>query len=304
MASTPGIATLRREPGPAVRDPRAAPRGMAALRSFGLPEGGELEAPRSVALIWAPAGGRYRSAEGRWQELGPADYGLVGPGSRLHLGPWAGGPGDRINVLTAPMAMLAEIKAEIRSVSRLRGGESDHVKSLPFRPGVHRQVPSLAALLGDLDQAASLGIEDPAWLGRHGRLVWERLLSHHCISEAGRSRPGHRAAGRPGVLAGRLAKVRRMIEKEFDRSLNLEAMAAAACVSRFHFLREFRNAFGETPYQLLIRVRLETARKLLARGDLSVQEVSRRVGFSSADGFYRAFKRRYSRPPSDYLSGT
>jgi AraC-like DNA-binding protein len=164
------------------------------------------------------------------------------------------------------------------------------------------QPDSLVGLLGDLDQAAALGLRDPAWLRRHVKLVWERLifsrilLRHARRAAAARPRPSPRRAG----LEQRLRRVRRLLETDYQRPLDLAEMAAQACVSRYHFLREFRKAFGQTPYQQLIEIRLRAARRLLRSGDLPVQEVSRRVGFSSTDGFYRAFRRRYDRSPSSF----
>lgn len=160
----------------------------------------------------------------------------------------------------------------------------------------------LRALLNDLDQAASLGLQDTGWLLRHVRLVWERLIFSCSMSDTKRRKRPARAGQSPGRgrLSRRLAKVKQMMEEHYDRSINLDEMAASACVSRYHFLREFRKNFGKTPYQLLLNIRLDAARRMLESETTSVNEISRKVGFSSPDGFYRAFRKRFRRSPSEY----
>ena len=76
----------------------------------------------------------------------------------------------------------------------------------------------------------------------------------------------------------RLKRVKRLLEDEYHRPLDLAEMAALTCVSRYHFLREFRKAYGRTPYQLLLDIRLTAAQRMLKTGDLPVKEISRQVG--------------------------
>jgi AraC-like DNA-binding protein len=168
--------------------------------------------------------------------------------------------------------------------------------------GVAEQPNWLAVLLQDLDKAASLGLQDTGWLLRHVRLVWERLVFSRGVLDGKRfpQRPvGPRQGRNHAVLAARLNKVRQMLEEHYDRPINLREMAASACVSRFHFLREFRKNYGKTPYQLLLKIRLDAARRMIERESTPINEISRRVGYSSSDGFYRAFRKRFHRSPSE-----
>jgi AraC-like DNA-binding protein len=70
-------------------------------------------------------------------------------------------------------------------------------------------------------------------------------------------------------------------------------------ISRYHFIRQFQAAFGDTPHQLRTRARLERARELLARG-ASVTEVCFGLGFASLGSFSGLFTRRLGEPPSAY----
>ena len=79
----------------------------------------------------------------------------------------------------------------------------------------------------------------------------------------------------------RLRRVRDRIDREYARPLDVEALARGAHMSAGHFSREFRRAYGESPYSYLMTRRIERAMALLRRGDLSVTEVCFEVGCSS-----------------------
>jgi AraC family transcriptional regulator len=88
----------------------------------------------------------------------------------------------------------------------------------------------------------------------------------------------------------------------YDRSLSLDELAAVACLSKFHFLRLFKIAFGRSPHQFLIGVRLEKARQLLGNSTLPVAELAPRLGFPDPSSFSRAFYRAHRVYPTAYRS--
>src|SRR5690242_8441693 len=77
-------------------------------------------------------------------------------------------------------------------------------------------------------------------------------------------------------------------------------MARAASMSRAHFSREFRKAFGESPHGYLLTRRLERAAALLRTTDRSVTEVCLSVGLRSVGSFTTSFTRTFGRSPTDY----
>jgi AraC-like DNA-binding protein len=79
----------------------------------------------------------------------------------------------------------------------------------------------------------------------------------------------------------RLRRVRDRIDREYAQPLDVEALARGAHMSAGHFSRQFRLAYGESPYAYLMTRRVERAMALLRRGDLSVTEVCFAVGCSS-----------------------
>lgn len=103
----------------------------------------------------------------------------------------------------------------------------------------------------------------------------------------------------------RLCKARDRL-RDSDCALSIDEIAQSAALSRYHFIRQFKAVFGETPVQFRTRMRLDRARHLLVEGDDSVTDICMAVGFSSLGSFSTLFSRRFGRAPSTYrkaLSG-
>ena len=107
------------------------------------------------------------------------------------------------------------------------------------------------------------------------------------------------AAQHLGDLA-RLRRVRDRIDREYAQPLDVEALARGAHMSAGHFSREFRLAYGESPYGYLMTRRIERAMALLRSGELSVTEVCFEVGCSSLGTFSSRFTQLVGMPPSTY----
>ena len=90
------------------------------------------------------------------------------------------------------------------------------------------------------------------------------------------------------------------MDREYARPLDVPAMARQALMSPAHFSRQFRAAFGETPYSYLMTRRIERAMALLRRGDLSVTEVCIEVGCTSLGSFSARFTEIVGETPSAY----
>jgi AraC-like DNA-binding protein len=98
----------------------------------------------------------------------------------------------------------------------------------------------------------------------------------------------------------RLRRVRDRIDREYAQPLDVEALARGAHMSAGHLSREFRRAYGESPYAYLMTRRIERAMALLRRGDLSVTEVCFAVGCASLGTFSTRFTELVGVPPSVY----
>ncbi|MBJ7452027.1 MAG: helix-turn-helix transcriptional regulator [Blastococcus sp.] len=98
----------------------------------------------------------------------------------------------------------------------------------------------------------------------------------------------------------RLRRVKDRIDREYAQPLDVEALARGAHMSAGHLSREFRAAYGESPYAYLMTRRIERAMALLRRGDLTVTEVCFAVGCSSLGTFSTRFTELVGVPPSVY----
>jgi AraC-like DNA-binding protein len=97
-----------------------------------------------------------------------------------------------------------------------------------------------------------------------------------------------------------LRRVRDRIDREYVQPLDVEALARGIGVSAGHLSRQFRLAFGESPYSYLMTRRIERAMALLRRGDLSVTDVCFEVGCSSLGTFSTRFTELVGLPPGAY----
>jgi AraC-like DNA-binding protein len=124
--------------------------------------------------------------------------------------------------------------------------------------------------------------------------------------------PGPGARGTIGAVSGDpvspqrlsdlvlLRRVRDRIDREYAQPLDVEALARGVNMSAGHLSRQFRLAYGESPYSYLMTRRIDRAMALLRRGDLSVTEVCFAVGCSSLGTFSTRFTELVGMPPSTY----
>jgi AraC-like DNA-binding protein len=97
-----------------------------------------------------------------------------------------------------------------------------------------------------------------------------------------------------------LRRARDLIDREYARPLDVAALARAALMSSAHFSRQFRAAYGETPYAYLMTRRIERAKALLRHGDVSVTEACMAVGCTSLGSFSARFTQLVGETPTAY----
>jgi AraC-like DNA-binding protein len=111
------------------------------------------------------------------------------------------------------------------------------------------------------------------------------------------------SADRPLVFhppARHLLRAKDLADARYAEPLDVDEMARAAGLSRAHFSREFRRAFGESPHAYLLTRRLERAAALLRTTDRSVADICFSVGLQSVGSFTTSFTRTYGRSPTAY----
>jgi AraC-like DNA-binding protein len=100
-----------------------------------------------------------------------------------------------------------------------------------------------------------------------------------------------------------LRRARDLMDREYASPLDVAQIALASYMSPAHFSRQFRRAYGETPYAYLMTRRIERAKSLLRRGDMSVTDVCMAVGCTSLGSFSARFTELVGQTPSAYRAG-
>jgi AraC-like DNA-binding protein len=101
-----------------------------------------------------------------------------------------------------------------------------------------------------------------------------------------------------------LRRVRDRMDREYAQPLDVEALAYGVNMSAGHLSRQFKIAYGESPYSYLMTRRIERAMALLRRGDMSVTEACFAVGCASLGTFSTRFTELVGMPPSAYRERT
>jgi AraC family transcriptional regulator len=183
---------------------------------------------------------------------------------------------DSLHVFLEP-GLVARVAAEAFGLDPAR---------LTVPPLDATDLPHLRAAMGAVDAELTAG-------GAGGRLAAESLanvLAVHLIRHV--LAPRRPALRRDGALPrGKLRAVVEYIEDHLDATPSLELMAEVACLSSYHFARQFKAATGLPPHQYVIARRVERAKQLLQGGDASLAQVASRAGFSDQSQFSNHFKR-------------
>lgn len=104
----------------------------------------------------------------------------------------------------------------------------------------------------------------------------------------------------PNIQFKKVCAGRDYIAGNYLNTFDLSRVASRANLSPFHFCRVFKNTFGETPNAFLIRLRIETAKRILVTENASIMEVCESVGYSSLGSFSSKFSEQVGMSPSFY----
>lgn len=224
--------------------------------------------------------GRYK---GRWHKAHyrPGMMGMTAPGEEAMLR-WHGETAHETLQLHLPAATLQATAAELPKSLRLAGppsrlGDED--------PVIRQTMLSLATAMAE--GAPDLYAETAA----------EFLAAHLLV------RYGHHEMPSPVLEDARLRRVDAFMRENLAAPLSLTALAEVACISRFHFLRLFKQTYGETPLRRLTRLRMEDARKRLGRSEQSIAEIAFVIGYENPAHFAAAFRKIFGVAPSVYRRG-
>ena len=139
---------------------------------------------------------------------------------------------------------------------------------------------------------------------RSGTVRARRVIEPSSLGDAGTPPPTRTATNQHLRDLALLRRVRDRMDREYAQPLDVQALARGVHMSAGHLSREFRLAYGESPYAYLMTRRIERAMALLRRGDLSVTDICFAVGCSSLGTFSTRFTELVGVPPSVYRRRT
>ncbi|HEY0385421.1 MAG TPA: helix-turn-helix domain-containing protein, partial [Pyrinomonadaceae bacterium] len=122
------------------------------------------------------------------------------------------------------------------------------------------------------------------------------LLRHHTNMR----RSPELELSRAGLVDRRIRRAVELMQARLEENLPLEEIAGAAYLSPFHFSRLFKKLTGTTPHAYLATLRAARAQTLLADTDLSITQISSRVGYESPSHFAKAFRQATGLSPRDF----
>ena len=169
--------------------------------------------------------------------------------------------------------------------------------TVSFRTSVVKRDERLARLT--LDLAGELRQQEAGQEMVIAALV-EQLVVHLLRHHSNVRRSDELELSRVGLVDRRIRRAIELMHAHLSRELPLEEIAAAAFLSPFHFARLFKKLTGASPHAYLATLRVARAQALLAETDLSVSEVSARVGYSSSSHFTKAFRLATGLAPRAY----
>lgn len=108
------------------------------------------------------------------------------------------------------------------------------------------------------------------------------------------------AEKKSSISDDRVSKVCQYIKTNIRKNITLEEIASIACVTKSHLGRLFNQTFGISPLQYIIRTKVQFAQGLLLTTDMSIKDVSKRIGIKDVSYFIRLFKKNIGFTPQDY----
>lgn len=210
-------------------------------------------------------------------------------GSRLEPGPR---PAESFAVFFRP-GLLARVRAARQQTpaALLDRPLAEAPEVFAFNEHLRPQGTRLARQLAQLRTEVLAGERSEDWLEQHLLLLAGAMLDDEADAEQSFSRLAAARASTRRELARRLQRAADMIETRYDEPLTLDDLAAAACLSRYHFVRFFAQLHGLPPYAALCAKRARVARRWLAAGEHDREAVAQRCGFGTRWALQRALQR-------------
>lgn len=242
-------------------------------------------APTADQLIVLVTGGAcdiQGNYAGRWQRARyrTGDIGMTAPGQEVRLR-WRGEEAHSTLQLHLPAVMMRTVATEL--VGRPVFGTQLPNQLLRYDPVISRVMLAM-------EHAVHAGLSDLYAEGAAHFLTAHVLMRHARL-------PAPQAPGREDA---RMVAADAYLHEHLASPISLDTLAAVAGLSKFHFLRVFKGAYGETPFQRLTRLRIEEAKRQLTANTVPVTQVAFACGYENPSHFAAAFRRLTGVAPQEY----
>jgi AraC family transcriptional regulator len=186
----------------------------------------------------------------------------------------------------------------------LDAGTQKQLSPVLFFNQLHRRDATFNALIKEiLTSHKDTGFNKLRFEEQLTALLSYHLQQHQHIGQLINKLPPVRKATRV-ELYKRLSRAMDVLRAGFCGEVNLDQLAAEACLSKYHFLRLFRSAYGLSPYQYMQQLRIEKARVLLISSGMSIADLAALLGFDNSQSFSRLFYQKTGLYPTQYRLGT
>jgi AraC family transcriptional regulator len=182
----------------------------------------------------------------------------------------------------------------------LNEGTENQLSPFSFFNQLHRRDATFNALVsGIISSYNETGFNMLRFEEQLTALLTYHLQQHRHIAAMVNNLPPVRMATRI-ELYKRLSRAMDVVRSGFCGEISLDELAAEACLSKYHFLRLFRTAYGLSPYQYIQHLRLEKARFLLTNSLMPISDLAWLLGFDNSQSFSRLFYQRMGLYPTEY----
>ncbi len=148
-----------------------------------------------------------------------------------------------------------------------------------------------------------MGVDDADWYEEQLYFLLQRMVEHQAGERGRLAELSALKSTTRAEIYRRVMMAANYIHSCFDADVRLERLAAEACLSKFHFLRLFRQATGLTPYAFVLRKRAHVASRLIASTAMSFDEIAMQVGFASRSSLFRQMRRWLRQSPRELRAG-
>jgi AraC family transcriptional regulator len=184
-------------------------------------------------------------------------------------------------------------------IERALAGEAANSPCNEFMEFLQPHDRRITPVLNFIRTHVRMGIDDADWYEEQLYFLLQRMLEHH----AGEHRrmaelPALKRTTRTEIYR-RVMLAANYIQSCFDDDVSLHRLAAEACLSKFHFLRLFRQVTGLTPYAFVLRKRALVASRLIASTRMNFDEIAMQVGFATRSSLFRQMRRWLSQSPRE-----